>query len=62
MYCSIASPPNSSQNVYTQLLSELDLLDISFDEALWNWSVERVTVFTGGEMRFRFKNGVEING
>ena len=42
-------------------LSELDQLDISFDEGLWNWSVERVTVFASGEMQFRFKNGVEID-
>ncbi len=39
-------------------LSELDLLDISFDDSLWNWSVEQVTVFADGKMRFRFKNGV----
>lgn len=24
------------------------------------WSVEQVTVFADGEMRFRFKNGMEI--
>ena len=41
-------------------LSELDLLELSFDDSLWNWSVERVTVFADGEMRFRFKNGMEI--
>lgn len=41
-------------------LSELDLLELSFDNSLWNWSVERVAVFADGEMRFRFKNGVDI--
>ena len=41
-------------------LSELDLLELSFDDSLWNWSVERVTVFADGTMRFRFKNGTEI--
>ena len=41
-------------------LSELDLLELSFDDSLWNWSVERVTVFADGKMRFRFKNGIEI--
>lgn len=41
-------------------LSELDLLELSFDDSLWNWSVERVTVFADGTMRFRFKNGVEV--
>lgn len=35
---------------------ELDLLELSFDDSLWNWSVERVTVFADGGMRFRFKN------
>lgn len=39
---------------------ELDLLELSFDDSLWNWSVEQVTVFADGEMRFRFKNGMEI--
>lgn len=41
-------------------LEELDVLQIQFSEALWNATVERVTVYADGRMVFRFQNGVEV--
>lgn len=41
-------------------LEELDLLDITFTEALWNAAVDHVTVHRDGRLVFHFKNGTEI--
>jgi len=41
-------------------LEELDLLDISFSDGLWNTVVDHVTVYADGRLMFHFKNGVEI--
>ena len=41
-------------------LQELDLLRVQFSEALWNATVERVTVYADERLVFRFKNGAEI--
>ena len=41
-------------------LEELDLLDITFTDALWNTVVDLVTVFADDRLVFRFKNSVEI--
>lgn len=41
-------------------LQELDLLQVQFSEALWNATVERVTVYADERLVFRFKNGAEI--
>ena len=40
-------------------LEELDLLQISFSEPLWNTVVDHVTVFTDDRLVFHFKNGTE---
>lgn len=40
-------------------LEELDLLQISFSEPLWNTVVDHVTVFTDDRLIFHFKNGAE---
>ena len=41
-------------------LEELDLLQISFSEPLWNTVVDHVTVYADEWLVFRFKNGSEI--
>lgn len=41
-------------------LEELDLLQISFSEPLWNTVVDHVTVYADERLVFRFKNGSEI--
>jgi len=41
-------------------LEELDLLDITFTDALWNTVVDHVTVCADGRLMFHFKNGSEI--
>lgn len=40
-------------------LGELDLLEITFSEALWNTVVDHVTVYADERLVFRFKNGME---
>jgi hypothetical protein len=41
-------------------LEELDLLQITFSDALWNTVVSHVTVYADDRLVFRFKNGAEI--
>ena len=41
-------------------LGELDLLDISFSEALWNTVIDHVTVYADERLVFHFKNGAEV--
>jgi len=41
-------------------LEELDLLDITFTDALWNTAVDHVTVYADDRLVFHFKNGSEI--
>ena len=41
-------------------LAELDLLQISFSEPLWNTTIDHVTVFTDERLVFHFKNGSVI--
>ena len=41
-------------------LEELDLLDITFTDALWNTVVDHVTVYADDRLMFHFKNGAEI--
>ena len=41
-------------------LGELDLLQIQFSEALWNATVERVTVYADERLVFRLRNAAEI--
>ena len=38
-------------------LEEVDLLNITFSEALWNAAVDHVTVYTDGQLVFYFMNG-----
>ena len=38
---------------------ELDLLQISFSEALWNTVIDHVTVYADDRLVFSFKNGME---
>lgn len=40
-------------------LGELDLLEITFSEALWNTVVDHVTVYADERLVFHFKNGAE---
>lgn len=40
-------------------LEELDLLQISFSEPLWNTVIEHVTVYADDRLVFHFKNGAE---
>lgn len=40
-------------------LGELDLLEITFSEALWNTVVDHVTVYADDRLVFCFKNGME---
>ena len=39
---------------------ELDLLQISFSEALWNTVIDHVTVYADARLVFHFKNGAEV--
>ena len=41
-------------------LEELDLLEITFTDALWNTVVDHVTVYADDRLMFHFKNGTEI--
>lgn len=41
-------------------LQELDLLQVQFSDALWNATVERVTVYADERLVFRFRNGAEL--
>lgn len=41
-------------------LGEVDLLQITFSEALWNTVVDHITVYADECLVFRFKNGTEI--
>ena len=41
-------------------LEELDLLQITFSDALWNTVVSHVTVYADDRLVFHFKNGYEI--
>ena len=41
-------------------LEELDLLQITFSEALWTAAVDHVTVYADNRLVFHFKNGSEI--
>ena len=41
-------------------LEEVDLLDITFSEALWTAAVDHVTVYADNRLVFCFKNGSEI--
>ena len=41
-------------------LEELDLLQISFSDELWNTVVDHVTVYADDRLVFHFKNGIEI--
>ena len=41
-------------------LEEVDLLDITFSEALWTAAVDHVTVYADNQLVFHFKNGSEV--
>ena len=41
-------------------LDELDLLDITFSEALWTAAVDQVTVYADERLVFHFKNGSKV--
>ena len=41
-------------------LEELDLLQITFSEAIWNTVIDHVTVYADERLVFRFKNGSEV--
>jgi DNA invertase Pin-like site-specific DNA recombinase len=41
-------------------ISELDTFPITFDEKLWNATIDRVTVYADERLVFRFKDGTEI--
>lgn len=41
-------------------LEEVDLLNITFSEALWNAAVDHVTVYVDDHLEFCFKNGTAI--
>lgn len=43
------------------MLEQADALLTEFDEALWNATVENVTVLHDGSMVLRGKNGVETS-
>lgn len=40
---------------------ELDLLQLEFNEKLWQMTVENVTVHEDGRMVWRFRNGAEVD-
>ena len=41
-------------------ITELDCLDIAFDEKHWNMTIDYVTVYTDERLVFSFQNGSEI--
>ena len=41
-------------------VKELDLLQLEFNEKLWQMTVECVTVYGGGRMVWGFRNGCEV--
>lgn len=41
-------------------LEELDMLQITFSEPLWNTVIDHVTVYADERLVFRFKNGSEV--
>lgn len=41
-------------------LEELDLLEITFTDTLWNTVVDHVMVYADGRLMFHFKNGAEM--
>ena len=41
-------------------ITELDYLDIAFDESQWNRTIDHVTVYSDGLLVFSFQNGKEI--
>lgn len=41
-------------------LTELDTLPITFNEKLWNASIDRVTVYANERVVFHFKDGKDI--
>ena len=41
-------------------LGELDLLQITFSDELWNTVVDHVTVYADERLVFRFKNGADV--
>lgn len=41
-------------------ISELDELPIEFDEKLWNWAIDTVTIYEDERLVFKFKNRTEI--
>lgn len=41
-------------------IMELDTLPITFNETLWNATIDRVTVYADERLVFRFKDGTEI--
>ena len=41
-------------------LEELDLLEITFTDALWNTVVDHITVYADDRLVFHFKNGAEM--
>ena len=41
-------------------LEEVDLLNITFSEALWNAAVDHMTVYAENQLVFHFKNGSNI--
>ena len=42
-----------------EALEELDLLEITFTDALWNTVVDHVTVYADSHLMFHFKNGLD---
>ena len=41
-------------------LEKVNLLDITFSEALWTAAVDHVTVYADGQLVFHFKNGSDV--
>ena len=41
-------------------VKELDLLQLEFNEKLWQMTVENVTVYGDGRLVWRFRNGREV--
>lgn len=41
-------------------VKELDLLQLEFNEKLWQMTVENVTVYGDGRLVWKFRNGKEI--
>ena len=46
-------------NEFAHTVMDLDTLQLTFSDALWNIVVEHVTVYADGHLVFHFKNGVE---